>query len=287
MCDDNDMGEHLRRTADLTRRQFGGLSLGAGLAMLLPRVVNALDVAEQDVEITTPDGVADCYFVHPSSGAHPGVLVWPDAGSLRPAFREMGKRLAESGYSVLVVNLYYRGTRAPVMPVPEGVNQSLREYLRPYMDALSAETHVADAKAFVGFLDAQPAVDTNRPLGTMGYCLGGPMTLRTAATLPERVGAVASFHGARLVTDQPDSPHLLVPSIKARSLVAIGDDDDAADPEAKNVLRNAFANAENPAEIEVYGAPHGWCVPDIRVYREAEAERAWGRLLALFEAALA
>jgi carboxymethylenebutenolidase len=285
MCNDNDMGEYLHRSDDLTRRQFGALSLGTGLVMLLPRAVNALDVTEMDIDIPTPDGTADCYFAYPSSGAHPGVLLWPDAGSLRPAYKQMGKRLAESGYSVLVVNPYYRNRRAPVMPAPEGV--SLRDFVRPFQDALNAETAVTDAVAFVRFLDSQAAVDKNRGIGTVGYCMGGPFTMRTAAALPDRIGAGASFHGARLVTDQPDSPHLLIPKMKGRYLFAIGKDDDEREPEAKNVLRTAFAAAGLPAEIEVYDAPHGWCTPDLGVYDEAEAERAWKRLLVLFEAALA
>jgi carboxymethylenebutenolidase len=287
MCDGNDMSEYLPRSEDLTRRQFGKLTVGTGLVMLLPQVANALDVAEVDIDIPTPDGVADCYFVHPSSGTHPGVLLWPDAGGLRPAYRQVGKRLAESGYSVLVVNPYYRDIRAPVMPVPEGVGLSLRDYIRPFQASLSAETHARDAVAFVRFLDAQAVVDTNRGIGTTGYCMGGPMTMRTAAALPDRIGAAASFHGGGLVTDQPDSPHLLVPKIKARYLFAIGEDDDEREPEAKNVLRTACAAAGLLAEIEVYDALHGWCTPDLRVYNEAEAERAWSRLLVLFETALA
>jgi carboxymethylenebutenolidase len=285
MCDDNDMGEYLPRSGDLTRRQFGALSAGTGLAMLLPSVVNALDVTEADIDIPTPDGTADCYFARPSSGAHPGVLLWPDAGGLRPAYRQMGKRLAESGYSVLVVNPYYRSRRAPVMPPPDGI--SLRDYIKPFQDALNAETAVTDAVAFVRFLDSQAAVDKNRGIGTVGYCMGGPYTLRTAAALPDRIGAGASFHGARLVTDQPDSPHLLIPKMKGRYVLAIGKDDDEREPETKNVLRTTFAAAGLPAEIEVYDALHGWCTPDLRVYDEAEAERAWKRLLVLFETALA
>ncbi len=292
MCDDKtitDMDEHLRRTQALTRRQFGVLSVGTGLAMLLPRSANALDVTAADIEIDTPDGRADCYFVHPSSGAYPGVLIWPDALGLRAAFRQMGARLAESGYAVLVVNPYYRSKRAPV--VPEGASfadDETRKTLMALRGSLNADTNVIDARAFVDFLDRQAAVDSSRKMGTTGYCMGGPITMRTAAALPERIGAAASFHGGSLVTDKPDSPHLLVPQMKARYLFAIAENDDERDPEAKNVLREAFAAAGLPAEIEVYqGALHGWCPPGSPVYNEAQAERAWGRMLALFETGLA
>ncbi|MEX2123460.1 MAG: dienelactone hydrolase family protein [Woeseia sp.] len=282
------MKEYLRRAA-LTRRQFGTLAVGVGMVMLLPRAANALDVTESEVEVTTPDGVADCYFVHPSSGAHAGVLIWPDILGLRPAFRQMGKRLAESGYSVLVVNPFYRQKRAPV--VPDGASfadEATRDIVMPLAQALNATTHVTDAKAFVAFLDGQAPVDKNRMIGTMGYCMGGPMTMRTAAAVPDRVGAGASFHGGGLVTDQADSPHLLVPKMEAQYLVAIAENDDQREPEAKNVLRDAFAKAGLSAEIEVYaGAAHGWCPPDSAVYNEPQAERAWRRLLVLFEKALA
>jgi carboxymethylenebutenolidase len=257
--------------------------------MLLPRAANAQEVAESEVEIETPDGVADCYWVHPSSGAHAAVLVWPDILGLRTAFRQMGKRLAESGYSVLVVNPFYRQRRAPV--VPEGAtfaDESVRNTVFPLAGALNAETHATDATSFIAWLDAQPAVDTSRKIGTTGYCMGGPIVMRTAATVPNRVGAGASFHGGGLVTDEPSSPHLLVPSMKASFLFAIAENDDESDPEAKNVLRETFAAANLPAEIEVYeGAAHGWCPPDSAVYNEAQAERAWSRMLVLFENALA
>ena len=252
-------------------------------------VADAQEVTEQDVEVTTPDGVADCFFVHPASGSHPGVVVWPDILGLRPAFRQMGRRLAESGYSVLVVNPFYRSARAPV--VPEGASfrdQSVRNTVFPLARELNAETHVTDARAFVDFLDSQEAVDPDRKMGTTGYCMGGPITMRTAWARADRIGAGASFHGGGLVTDQPDSPHLLVAEMDAHYLFAIAENDDKNDPEAKNVLRETFAAAGLPAEIEVYeGALHGWCPPDSSVYNEAQAERAWSRLLALFEAALA
>ena len=292
MCDERtlrDAEDHLRRSEHLTRREFGALSVGAGLAMLLPRAAAALEVTAADVEVSTPDGMADCHFVHPSSGAHPGVLIWPDALGLRPAFEQMGRRLAESGFAVLIVNPYYRTVRAPVLP--EGASfrdEATRKKIFPLMRSLSPETNVTDARAFVGFLDDRDAVASDRKMGTMGYCMGGSITMRTAAALPDRIGAGASFHGGRLVTDTPDSPHLLVDKMRAHYLFAIAENDDKKDPEAKNVLRDAFAAAGLPAEIEVYaGTLHGWCPPDSAVYHEAQAERAWSRLLALFETALA
>jgi len=291
MCDqdhyEDDLAKYLR--PELSRRQFGAVSLGIGMAMLLPRSADALDVAEAEVNIKTPDGTADCYFVHPSAGAHAGVVVWPDILGLRPAFRQMGKRLAEAGYSVLVVNPFYRGKKAPV--VPEGAsfaNETVRNSVMPLAQALNATTHMTDAKAFVAWLDTQPSVSKTRKIGTTGYCMGGPIVMRTAAAVPDRVGAGASFHGGGLVTQAADSPHLLVPQMKAQFLFAVAENDDMRDPEAKNVLRDTYAKAKLPAEIEVYaGAAHGWCPPDSQVYNQAQAEKAWSRLLVLFGKALA
>lgn len=292
MCDEStqrDADDYLRRSGNLTRRRFGALSLGTGAASLLPPTAAAHAVTATEIEVPTPDGMADCHFVHPSSGAHPGVLVWPDALGLRPAFKEMGRRLAESGYAVLVVNPYYRAVKAPV--APEGASfrdESTRATIIPLMRALTPRHTVTDARAFVAFLDSQNAVAGDRKMGTTGYCMGGAMTMRTAAEFPDRIGAGASFHGGRLVTDAPDSPHLLVGQMRAHYLVAIAENDDAKEPEAKTALRSAFAAAGLPAEIEVYaGTLHGWCSLDSAVYHEAQAERAWGRLLALFDRALA
>ena len=287
MCDDQTVADNYEylRSKKLTRRQFGIASAGAGLSMLLPLEANAQEVSESEIDVTTPDGVADCYFVHPSSGAHPGVLIWPDAFGLRPAKRQMARRLAASGYSVLVVNQYYRTQRAPIVETTNFAEA--RGTLMPLMRSLNVDTQTRDAMAFVSFLDTQPAVDQNRKMGTMGYCMGGPFTMRTAAAVPDRIGAAASFHGGGLVTDGADSPHLLVPQMKASYLFAIAANDDENQPEAKDVLREAFAQAGLPAEIEVYeGAMHGWCPPDSTVYHEVQAERAWSRLLVLFENAL-
>jgi carboxymethylenebutenolidase len=291
MCHDNtfaDEDDAVRRAGDLTRREFGALSVGAGVAVLWPGSASAAETQGSDVEVATPDGRADCHFVHPVSGAHLGVLIWPDAFGLRPAMKQMATRLATSGYSVLVVNPYYRAARAPILP--EGADfadPKTREKIMSMMGSLSAQTLTADARAFVDYLDAQASVARDRKMGTTGYCMGGPITLRTAAARPDRIGAAASFHGGRLVTREPDSPHLLVPKLKAHTLIAIAANDDEAEPEVKDVLRESFARAGLPAEIEVYaGALHGWCPPDSRVYDEAQAERAWSRLLVLLEAAL-
>jgi carboxymethylenebutenolidase len=292
MCDrdhyDDDLKQYLTRDA-VTRREFGALSLGAGMSFLLPRVADAQTVTETDVKIKTPDGVADSYFVHPAKGAHAAVLIWPDILGLRPAFRQMGKRLAESGYAVSVVNPFYRQKVSPVVPAGASfADPEVRKQVMPLAQALNATTNVTDAKAFIAWLDTQPAVDKKRKIGTTGYCMGGPITMRTAAAIPERVGAGASFHGGGLVTKNPDSPHLLVSTIKAQYLFAIAENDDQRDPEAKTVLKETFAKAKLPAEIEVYaGAAHGWCPPDSAVYNEAQAEKAWGRMLALFSKALA
>ncbi len=291
MCDqdhfDDDLKDYVARGA-VTRREFGAVTLGAGMAFLLPRAANAQAVRESDVKVTTPDGMADCYFVHPASGAHAGVLIWPDILGLRPAFRQMGKRLAESGYSVLVVNPFYRQKAAPVVPAGASFSDpEIRKAVMPLAGALNATTHVTDAKAFTSFLDSQAAVDKRKKIGTMGYCMGGPITMRTAAAVPERVGAGASFHGGGLVTKDTNSPHLLIAATKAQFLYAIAENDDQREPETKNVLKDTYAKAGLAAEIEVYaGAAHGWCPPDSAVYNEAQAEKAWSRLLALFGKAL-
>jgi carboxymethylenebutenolidase len=291
MCDqhfEDDLNKYLNQ-AWLTRRQFGAVSVGVGAAMLLPRAADAQAVTESDVDVKTPDGTADCYFVRPASGAHAGVVVWPDILGLRPAFRQMGKRLAESGYSVLVVNPFYRQKRAPVVPNGASFNDpATRNTVMPLAQALNATTHVTDARAFVAFLDSQPSVAKNRKIGTTGYCMGGPIVMRTAAAVPDRIGAGASFHGGGLVTNGQDSPHLLIPKMKAHFLFAIAENDDQREPESKNVLRDSFAKAKLPAEVEVYaGAAHGWCPPDSAVYHQAQAEKVWSRLLVLFKAALA
>ena len=286
MCDqdrfEKDRQEYEARGM-VTRRQFGVL-LGAGVAMMLPRVVNAVAVTDGEVTITTPDGTADSYFVHPATGTAPGVLIWPDIFGLRPTMRQMGKRLAESGYAVLVVNPFYRAKKAPTADA--GAATPIQS-LMPLAQALNETTHMTDAKAFIGWLDQQPSVAKNRKMGTQGYCMGGPMALRTAAAVPDRVGAVASFHGGGLVTQNPNSPHLQASKTKAQFLIAIAQNDDARAPTDKDVLKETFAKANLSAEIEVYAGAHGWCPPDSQVYNEPAAEKAWNRLMALYSKALA
>ncbi len=269
----------------VSRRTFGTLVGAGGIAMMLPQVANAVAVTESDVNITTPDGTAEAYFVHPASGTAPAVLVWPDIFGLRPAFRQMGKRLAESGYAVLVVNPFYRQKKAPTAsmgaatPIPEEM---------PLMQALTPAIHVADAKAFIAWLDRQAPVAKNKKIGTQGYCMGGPIAFRTAGAVPDRVGAVASFHGASLIGDAADAPHTLASKSKAQFLIAIAENDDMRSPNEKTVLKDTFAKASLAAEIEVYtGSAHGWCPPDSRVYSQASAEKAWSRLIALYGKALA
>jgi len=285
MCDQDHFEEDLKTFEAqglVTRKQFG-VMLGAGIAMMLPKVANAAAVSDGDVTITTPDGECDAYFVHPASGTAPGVLMWPDIFGLRPAFRQMAKRLAESGYSVLVVNPFYRTKKAPT--ADNGGTTPLQQVM-PLAQTLNEKTHMTDAKAFTAWLDKQPSVAKNRKMGTQGYCMGGPMAFRTAVA-SDRVGAVATFHGAALVTKAENSPHLQASKTKAQFLICIATNDDQRSPTDKDVMKDTFAKANLQAEIEVYKGAHGWCPPDTQVYNEAEAERAWSRLLALYGKALA
>lgn len=290
MCDESTVSDNEKalRTANLTRRQFGKVTAGVAATMMLPVAANAQAVRETEVSVTTPDGQADCYLVHPTTGKHPAVIVWPDALGLRPAFRAMGKRLAQSGYTVLVVNPFYRQAKAPV--VAEGAtfqDEAVRNRVVGLMRSLTPETHFTDAKAFVAYVDQLDAVDTSRKIGTTGYCMGGAMVMRTAAAEADRIGAGASFHGGGLVTDAEHSPHRLIPKMKAEFLIAIAENDHEKEPHAEGVLKETFDKAGLKAEIEVYeSALHGWTVPDSPVYHEAQAERAWSRLLALFDSAL-
>jgi carboxymethylenebutenolidase len=266
----------------ITRRQFGVL-VAAGVSLVLPAVANAQQTSEKDVEIKTPDGTADAYFVYPSTGSAAAVIIWPDIFGLRPAMRTMAKRLAGSGYSVLVPNPFYRvgkPTATGATPIAE---------MGPFRKGMSQAGDMSDAKAFIAWLDQQPQVNRNRRIGTQGYCMGGPMTFNTAAAVPDRVGAVASFHGGGLVNamDPTNSPHVLAAATKASFLIAIAEGDDKRSPMEKDVLKETFAKANRPAEIEVYPAAHGWCPPDTTVYNEPAAEKAWARLLALYKTALA
>src|SRR5262245_44622806 len=285
MCDqdqfEKDRQEYEARGL-VTRRQFGVL-LAAGVAMVLPEIASAQATSERDVEIKTPDGTCDAYFVYPASGAAAGVLLWPDIFGLRPAMRTMGKRLAGSGYSVLVVNPFYRvGKTSATGATPIKEMMAFRKGMTPATD-------MSDAKTFVAWLDAQPQVNKNRKVGVQGYCMGGPMTFHTASAVPGRIGAVGSFHGGGLVNDAagPNSPHLLAAATKASFLIAIAENDDKQRPNDKTVLKDTFEKAKLSAEIEVYQAAHGWCPPDTQVYSEPAAEKAWTRLLALYGKALA
>ncbi len=300
-----DPAKHPKRDTQpgkMTRRDFVAFSVTAGVAVsascTAQDTTQDIEVVEEDVEITTPDGIADAAYIHPRTGSHPGVLIWPDAFGLRPSFRNMAKRLAAEGYSVLVPNPFYRVERAPVFDDVASFdfgNPEDRARLGPLMGSITAaDAAERDASAYIPFLDAQPQVDTSKKIGTQGYCMGGPLIVRTAASQPDRIGAAASFHGGGLVTSNPNSPHLLAPNIQARMYFGIASNDDAQQPEAKDVLRESFADAGVEAEIEVYpDAQHGWCVTDMPaqggdpIYNEVDAERAWGKLMELYAATLA
>lgn len=279
------------------RRNFVVASVSAGLAATALPAEAALEVVEQDVDIKMPEGVCDAAFIAPTSGKYPGVLIWPDAFGLRPAMRQIGRRLAEAGYAVLVPNPFYRVAKAPFSDAShfDFKNPADTAKLRPLMSSVNAPGHAeSDAKVYLEFLDAQKQVDTSKKAGTQGYCMGGALVMRTAATFPGRIGAGASFHGGGLVTANPDSPHLLASKIKARMYFGVASNDDARQPEAKDKLKEAFAAAKVPAEVEVYpGALHGWCVSDMPVdngtpiYNKESAEKAWSKLLDLYRAGLA
>jgi carboxymethylenebutenolidase len=284
--------------ADVTRRDFTTLLVGASLAAATIQSASAVGVQliETDIEIKTPDGTCDAAFIRPKTGSYPGVLVWPDAFGLRPSMRGIGRNIASEGYSVLVPNPFYRVSKAPFTDASKFNFQNPDDMakLRPLMASVTAPGNAEkDAIAYVAFLDAQKEVNKAKKIGTQGYCMGGPLVVRTAAQLPDRIGAGASFHGGGLVTDKPDSPHLLAPKIKARMYFGIASNDDEKQPDAKDKLKAAFAAAKVPAEIEVYPALHGWCVPDMPmrdgapIYNKPEAERAWGKLVSLYRAALA
>jgi carboxymethylenebutenolidase len=282
---------------DLSRRDFVAMSVAAGLAGGTLPAAAALPVVEHAVTIQTPDGSCDAAFIHPASGTHPGVLVWTDAFGLRPSMRDIGKRLAAQGYAVLVPNPFYRVAKGVVFESAASVSfadPATRAKLGPLMGSVNAAGAAEkDAAAYIAFLDAQPQVDKSKKIGTQGYCMGGALVVRTAAAVPERIGAGASFHGGGLVTDKPDSPHLLAPRIKARMYFGIASNDDQKQPDAKDKLKTAFEAAKVPAQVEVYPAKHGWCVPDMPpdngtpIYSRPDAERAWERLTALYKAGLA
>jgi carboxymethylenebutenolidase len=275
------------------------MTIGAGIAVAGGADLLAQSqVVETNVDIKTPDGTCDAAFFHPPTGSHPGVIIWPDAFGLRPSLREMGRRLAGSGYSVLVVNPFYRVAKAPVVEDASNFNFSdppQRAKLTPLMGSIGAAGAVeGDAPAFVAWLDSQRQVDRSKKIGTQGYCMGGPLVMRTAAAVPNRIGAGGSFHGGGLVTANPNSPHLLAPKIKAHMYFGVAANDDAQQPDAKTKLKEAFEAVKVPAEIEVYSqSQHGWCISDMPkqangqpIYNKADADRAWAKLLALYKEAL-
>ena len=283
MCD-SDIHQGLIESSDVSRRAFVLTVAAAGFATS----AYADNIAEKDVTIKTGDGSADAALFYPArKGSWPAVLMWPDIMGLRPIFRDMGKRLASQGYVVLVPNPFYRSKRAPVIEGAFDFNKpDDRAKLMAFRGAMTDEGVDKDARAYLAFLDAQPQTNKRRKMGVQGYCMGGPLSFRTAAAVPGRIGAVASFHGGGLVTKAPSSPHLLIPRTRASYLIAIAQNDDAKEPETKDVLRKAFKAAGRRATVEVYPANHGWCVPGSQAYDEAAAERAWRELTRLYKASL-
>jgi carboxymethylenebutenolidase len=298
MTDEKPDSEKPNEATDVSRRDFIAMSVAAGLVAAAGSASAAdMPVVETDVTIKMPDGTSDAAFIHPASGSHPGVLIWTDAFGLRPSMRDIGKRIAAEGYSVLVPNPFYRVAKAPVfadISTFSFQNPADVAKLGPLMGSINAPGNAEkDAVAYIAFLDAQPQVNKAKKIGTQGYCMGGALVVKTCAALPDRVGAGGSFHGGGLVTDKPDSPHLLAPKIKARMYFGIASNDDMRQPDAKDKLRAAFAAANVPAEIEVYSSKHGWCVADMPadaagpIYNKPDAERAWGHLVALYKVGLA
>jgi carboxymethylenebutenolidase len=284
MCDDF-IHQGLTHDPTVTRRAFG---LGAAATVLLNSVAAAAQakVVEKDVNVTMETGVSDSALFYPEGkGKWPAVLVWTDILGLRPVFREMGRRLAAEGYVVLVPNPFYRNARAPVVDGSFDFSKPEdRARVMPMAAALTADANISDAKAYVAFLDAQPQTNKKKKMGVQGYCMGGPLTFRTAAIAADRVGAAATFHGGGLVTDKPDSPYLMIPKMKAEVLCAVAANDDQREPTAKDKLKEAFAAAHLKATVEVYeGCNHGWTVRGSQVYNEAGAERAWAELTALYK----
>ncbi len=284
MCDDFTTADTATRLG-VSRRDLaalGGTTL-AGLAMANSALAAGPALAESAVSLRTLDGTMDAFFVHPATGAHPAVVMWPDIAGLRDAYRVMARRLATAGYAVLVPNQYYRSARAPVLnTLSEWFQPANQARLKPMIAQLDGAAVARDAMGLVAWLDGQAAVNRRRGIGTAGFCMTGPFTLRMAAAAPARVHAAASFHGGGLVTDKGDSPHRMIGQTRARFLIAIARNDDARAPGEKDVLKAAFAKAQRTAEIEVYPADHGWCTLDAPSYDKASAEKAWGRMLAHF-----
>jgi carboxymethylenebutenolidase len=283
MCD-NEINSGLFEDWALTRRTF--VALGAAAALSGTAAYAADSVVETDVSVKTPDGTADAVLFHPGGkGAWPAVLMWPDIFGLRPVFREMGRRLAAQGYTVLVPNPFYRSATSKDI-LAGGANPDMQKMFG-YRNAIKDEGVDSDAIAYLGFLDAQAATNKKKKAGVQGYCMGGPLSFRTAAAVPGRIGAVATFHGGGLVTTTPASPHLLIPKTKAAFLCCVAKNDDARAPADKDTLKAAFTAAGRPATVEVYPADHGWCVPGSAAYNMEAAEKAWAELTKLYKANLA
>jgi carboxymethylenebutenolidase len=291
----DDTNNHKHKDDLLQRREFVGLTVAAGLAATAGTAAAALEVVETNVDIKTPDGTCDAAFFHPKTGTYAGVLIWPDAFGLRPSLRGIGRRLAAEGYSVLVPNPFYRVAKDPFTDASTVDFAKERAKITPLMTSVNTAGNAEkDAVAYVAFLDAQTQVDKKKKIGTQGYCMGGPLVFKTVATMSNRVGAGATFHGGGLVTDKPDSPHLLIPKFKAHMYLAVAASDDTRQPDAKDKLKAAFAAAHVPGDVEVYtGMIHGWCVRDMPmqdgkpIYNKPEAERAWGHLESLYKTSLA
>lgn len=293
MCDERsekEIEELGKEGGQLNRRDFTKMSTAAIAAMMFPDLAMSAEILkESEVSVKMAKGTSDCYYVRPAKGKHPAVLIWPDIFGLRPAFKAMGKRLAAAGYAVLVVNPFYRDAKHPVVALDTDYRKHPDTFprLRKLAAKLTQDAAMSDARDYIAFLDSQSEVDKTKKVGTAGYCMGGPLIMRTAAAMPKRVGAAASFHGGGLVSDKPDSPHLLIPRSPAHVLHAVAENDDKKKPDAKTVLAKAYKAAKIPAEIEVYkGTLHGWCPPDSPVYNKEQAERAWSRMLALYKKAL-
>lgn len=287
MCDSDNHQGYIVDTS-FTRRSVLLTMSSVAAAASLPACASVANVTETDVMVPTPDGSADAVLLHPSgAGSWPAVLMWPDILGLRPVFREMGRRLAAEGYTVLVPNPFYRTKRAPVVSGPFDFND--RKQVEPLMQLKATLTDAAidrDAAAFIKFLDAQKPTDRRKGAGVQGYCFSGPFAFHTAAVRSDRIRAVGSFHGGGLVTKDASSPHLLIPKTRASFVVAIARNDDQRQPDAKDILKTAFAAAKRPAVVEVYPADHGWCVPGSQAYDHASAEKAWAELLRLYRANL-
>jgi carboxymethylenebutenolidase len=294
MTDDKHNSEKREEVSDLSRRGFIATAVAAGVVAATATAADAaMTVVETDVNIKMPDGMCDAAFFHPSTGSHPGVLIWTDAFGLRPSMRAIGKRISAEGYSVLVPNPFYRKGKAPMfddVPSFSFTNKDDMAKLTPLMGSINAPGNPEkDAVAYIEWLDQQKQVNKNKKIGTQGYCMGGPLVVRTCAAVPDRVGAGGSFHGGNLVNDTPASPHLLAPKIKAKMYFGIAANDDMRQPDQKDKLRAAFP----AAEVEVYKSKHGWCVSDMPsdadgpIYNMADAEHAWGKLVALYKAGLA